>query len=231
MQKSKAGRKIQVILSEVTDIGDEYVCIAGWSDELERMVRPLCDAQASHWPVALAENRLLVVGNVLEMKILGTSSHRSMPHALDDTPVEKSIRVFGLILGRELKKRLGRSVAPTVHRVFAERLVGERYVVEGERCPSLGAVEIDPRRMGFEENDGKPRCWFYDQSNTAYNLSLRSRELRDLARSKGIEALEERRKPSRCAHVRLGLAEGWRGKEEDFEPPRCYAQVNGIIFE
>ena len=231
MSARKLGRVIRVTLSEVTEMKNDMVCIAGWSDDLGAMVRPLCGSAGDHWPARLANEGVLVVGNVLAVKLLHSKSTRAIPHAFEDTLVDQDIQVVETLDGSELRGKLAESVTPTVGRLFADQLEEKKYVVEGTRCPSLGALEIDARCVGFENRYGAPRCWFYDGDNIPFNLPLTSRHLRILSRTEGVKALEGMKRRSRRAHIRLGLAGGWTGDDDDFDPPRCYAQVNGIIFE
>ena len=220
-----------VLLSEVTDMRNGAVCIAGWSEGTGAMARPLRGFDARHWPKSFAEVGILVVGHELRLKGLGVEGRRGFPHANEDALVEDRVEVVRSFTGSSLTKRLRDSVSLTVEEIFGDCLIDKKYVHEGSRCPSLGAVEIESRRMGFEFQRGKLRCWFYDATNTPHNFRVADYELQTLSIGEGLDAIVSRQRGSRKAHVRLGLAHGWSGPERDYSPRRCYVQINGIIFQ
>ena len=231
MAPQRDANETNVLLSEVTDMRNGSVCIAGWSNDTGAMVRPLRGFDARHWPKSFAEVGILAVGNELRLKGLGTEGRRGFPHANEDIPVEERVEVVASFKGSELTKRLHDSLSQSVEEIFGDCLIDKKYVHEGSRCPSLGVVEIDSRRMGFKFQRGKLRCWFYDATNTPYDFCVADYELQALSIAEGLEPIQSRQRGCRRAHVRLGLAHGWTGPEGDYSPRRCYVQINGIIFE
>ena len=114
--------------------------------------------------------------------------------------------------------------------MFGYAFTDHRYVPENEGIRSLGAVETNPGRMGFDDNYNKLKCWFYDGENENYSLPVSCRALKYLYAQSGIEGLDDLKSGKRNAHIRLGLANAWVGHDNDWNPKRCCAMVNGIFF-
>ncbi len=115
--------------------------------------------------------------------------------------------------------------------MFGSAFTDHRYVPENEGIRSLGAVETNPGRMGFDDNYNKLKCWFYDGENENYSLPISCRALKAINRKSSIEGLDGLKSGKGKAHIRLGLANAWDGQpDNNWNPKRCYAMVNGILF-
>lgn len=219
---------LELVLSEVTVMKNDRVCVAGWSERLGAMVRPLHNG--FHWPDHLAQQKILAVGNVIRLDESPAPSQRGYPHASEDRPVAGAPHLVDVRSRDELLHLLAPMEKTTVAALFGSALIDKKYVFAGSRCPSLGAVKVDAWRMGFKDEGHGLRCWFYDHSNTSYCFKVTSRELRELHRAAGVDALETMRRRSTMAHLRLGLPNPWCGPEGDWTRRRCYVQINGVIF-
>jgi len=67
------------------------------------------------------------------------------------------------------------------------------------------------------------RCWFYDASDTRYNLPVVGCALQAAHARGGLDALADFREGMRQAHVRIGLA-------HPFDDGRAFAMVNHVLF-
>lgn len=218
---------MELILTEVTNMRSE-VCVAGWRATASRMVRPLSGPH-HHWAQSLATPELLTVGNVVTITPhRNPSSGRRLPHAREDCVVVTCPALVNRIEPNALIEALRPSESPSVRALFGGHLVEGHFVIEGSDCPSLGAIQIDPRRMEFCERprEGKPpqlRCWFYDSENARYNLPVVSRTLQSIFASDGLNSVEGLRATATQGHMRIGLA-------HPFDDGRAYAMVNHVLF-
>lgn len=219
--------EFDIIVTEVTDMHNDQVCVAGWERSTGRMVRPLA-APGKHWSARLAMPKLFEVGNVLRLRPSGEHGGRGVPHAREDTVLAESPALMDRVSAVLLPLELARSKSASVSGLFTGAVEGGRFVRAGTDCPSLGAVSLNPRRMGFEakeKEDGayQLRCWFYDAENQSYNLPVVSRSLNSTYRSGGVEELNALRTRNRLAHARLGLA-------HPFDDGRAFLMVNHVLF-
>lgn len=151
-----------------------------------------------------------------------------MPHAREDCVVVTPPKLVRRLDPVDLPSVLTPSESPSVAALFGEQLVESRLVMVGSDCPSLGAVRLNSRRMGFVEKrkpDGTDqlRCWFYDAADGNYNLPVVSRALHAVHQTDGIKALNILRTQRRRAHMRIGLA-------HPFDDGRAFLMVNHVLF-
>jgi hypothetical protein len=126
--------------------------------------------------------------------------------------------------------------------IFGKQLADGKYLVEGTNCRSLGSVSIPRRKICFfEDNFGRLRLRLHDSDEMLYSLPVTSDELlRFFSHSEdGLEEyfgvdeaneLLEANAPDQHLILRIGLARGWGGPKGNWNPKRCYIQLNGIIF-
>ncbi len=218
---------MQIIVTDVTLMHNGHVCVAGWDLERKCMVRPLA-GPGQHWAEEMAGEHLFEMGNVVQLVPSKARNTRGLPHAREDVIIKEEPELIGSVPPAQLPSRLAESEHASVRRLFAGHLKSGMYVLEGSDCPSLGAVSVDSRRMGFEERE-KPkgpqlRCWFYDAEGVSYNFPVVSRTIRAMYEEGGLEAVVELRKRRRLAHVRLGLANPFK------DDGRCWVMVNNVLF-
>lgn len=199
---------MRVVITEVTDMQDGRVCVAGWAAAERRMVRPLAGPRR-HWPAALAGPRLLAPGNLLEVAPAGSGGGRGLPHAREDLVVADPPGYAGRLSPAAFARLLGSIEAPSVAALFAGALEGGRFVVAGRDCPSLGGVGAAAATLGFVRRDGERgpqlRCRFADDAGAVYELPVVGRALREGFAAGGIAAVEALARARPRAHLRLGL--------------------------
>jgi len=218
---------MNIIVTEVTNMHMGVVCVAGWDGKEKRMVRPL-SGSGHHWNASFARPDLYQVGNVVQLAPSGDCTQRGMPHAHEDFVVRVPPALVGRIEQGDLPSAIADSESRTVEEIFDGNLVESRLVMAGADCPSLGAVRVNPRRMGFElkrkpNGPDQLRCWFYDESNDRYNLPVTSRAIQSINSQEGVSAVNALKTGSQQAHVRIGLA-------HPFDDGRAFAMVNHVLF-
>ncbi len=129
----------------------------------------------------------------------------------------------------------------SIHQLFGCALVDDKYLPEGTNCRSLGGVRAVRRRVRFIEDEfGKLRLQLQDVDNVTYRLPVTCDTLRqcfspsheDAEPHFGVAEANEWlcvNPPDSEIILRVGLARGWVGRDGDWHPRRCYAQLNGII--
>jgi hypothetical protein len=216
-----------IIVTEVTNMHNGHVCVGGWCAEEARMIRPLSGPR-EHWEAAVATPALFDVGNVVSLAPSDLPSGRGLPHAREDFVVNGKPVLAARLDTDELPLALRPSESPSMESLFDGLLKEARLVMTGSDCASLGAIQTNARRMGFEEKI-KPsgatqlRCWFYDESNGRYNLPVVSRALQGVHTTRGLPAVNELKQGMRRAHLRIGLA-------HPFGDGRAFAMVNHVLF-
>jgi hypothetical protein len=224
---------MDIVLTDVTDMGGGHVCVAGWSLEEERMIRLLRDVYGNpHWPSEMANDGFFFPGNIVTPTPSQKRSNRSVPHATEDFLVFGVPTVTGSIDHSEMVATVSGSVYDSVLHLFGDAFTDRRYTPENAGSRSLGAVETRQNRMGFNFDDryGSLKCWFYDGSGERYSFRLTCKALKDSHSQLGMNGLNELKTHSSTAHIRLGLANPWDGGSKAWSPKRCYAMVNGIFF-
>ncbi len=104
--------------------------------------------------------------------------------------------------------------------------------------PHWEAFGEQRRQVRFFEDFGKLRLELRDSDGVTYNLPVTSDELLHIFSPSDNEAffgVDEANEwlsvnPPRTELImRIGLARGWIGGDANWNPPRCYVQLNGII--
>lgn len=218
---------LRIVITEVTNMHNGHVCVGGWCVEQSRMVRPLSGPR-EHWDATLAGPALFEVGNVVTIVPSTLTSGRGLPHSREDCVLTGRPALSGRIDPVDLAATLAGSESPSVEAIFAGHMKESRFVSAGADCPSLGAIQTNARRLGFEDKSRRNgtaqlRCWLYDETDTRYNLPVASRILQAAHADGGLQALADSSKGARRAHVRIGLA-------HPFDDGRSFAMVNHVFF-
>jgi len=202
------------------------ICVAGWSLEEKRMVRPL-SGPGCHWSPKLANPKMFQMGNVIEVTPTNMKNPRGLPHAHEDLIVEGTPKLLKTILESEVAAVLSDSESPSMAALFADNLQENRFVMRDSDCPSLGAIRVDCDSIQFFEETWddrvKLRCRLRDASGQWFNLPVVSVPLSDLHEDKGVRGLNALVKKHEAAHVRIGLA-------HPMENGRAFAMVNNMAF-
>lgn len=215
---------MEIIVTDVTDMGGGHVCVAGWSPGEERMVRPLHVAGHPHWAANMARDDLFCPGNIITVKKSGRPSQRGAPHRTEDTIIVGDPILSGKVSHEEMVDAVSGSVFPTVRDLFGEELSENKFISEGTGIRSLGAVEISSKLVRFYKNEDRFKCWFVDRDDEKYSLKISSRAVIE-------EGIDDLAKMTGKVHIRFGFANPWNGPAgENWNPERCYAMVNGIFI-
>jgi hypothetical protein len=216
---------MRIVITEVTDMLDGRVCVAGYAAAEGRMVRPLA-GPGRHWPAELASPRLLVPGNLLELVATGAGGGRGPPHAREDLVVAEPPAYAGRLSAASFLRLLRSLAAPDVVTLFDGALEGGRFVMAGRDCASLGGVTVQMARLSFGRREGErgpqARCRFADAAGAVYDLPLVGRGLRAAFAEGGVPALQRLAAGRRRAHLRLGLA-------HPSGDGMAFAMVNNIV--
>ena len=109
----------------------------------------------------------------------------------------------------------------------------KKYVVEKTNCRSLGSVAIESSEVQLKIDPwGKLKCIFHDGEHL-YDIPITDLRLRKVVERDGADGLKAERaklkRESRQVVLRLGLAFQYAGPAQDWDPERCYLQLNGLI--
>ena len=102
------------------------------------------------------------------------------------------------------------------------------FVQEGAQIASLAAVQIERSNLEFFEDifNGKRSLRVYmTDADDRYSLPVVAKNLRELYRAKGPEAVNQHLPNAGDLHVRAGLARAWPG-----QPGKCTVMVNGVYW-
>jgi len=221
---------MELIVTDVTEMSADTLCLAGWDSKQRRMVRPLPGGH--HWPRTLVAQLGIAPGQSIDCELLGTRTTGTYPHRSEDTPVDTgSIRN----LSKSEISWFGDDAPPTVdtlqaafegHVQHTRIWNGARkgvFVTEGTITPSLNAVRVPSRQFSFTV-DGKLRAVLQD-GDARYDLPVVSHLLLEKYRERGLGILNGMLSGVGDLHVRVGLARPW---EE--QPSHCYAMINGVFW-
>ncbi len=227
-----------VLITEVTRMTRGYYCVAGWDIHSRRMVRPL-QASGENWRLE-AGREVFRVGNVVDCSPLGRQG-AEYPHATEDLPLTQTPVTLDTWDEAATYAFLLPTTVPAIRAVFGQALVDDKYLVAGTRVPSLGGVRLARRRARFEEDGyGKLRLVVDDSDGAHYRLPVTCDYLRHLFAPGDADAEPffgtaeanewlEVTPPETEVILRIGLARGWAGPSHNWDPRRCYVQLNGIV--
>lgn len=235
--KYPANRYQPVLISEVTRMNSGYHCVAGWDIHGQRMVRPL-PLLGSNWRLG-TDRTVFSVGHLINCIPSGIQNN-VLPHGKEDFPLSKTPTLLEKYEEPEIYAFLLDKAFRSISELFGCRLVDNKYIPENSNCCSLGGVRILRRRTRFNmDSFGTPRLDMRDNNNVLYHLPITSDDLHrmycadDKKRSSFNTEEAERWLCSITAEseiiLRIGLARGWAGRDGDWNPLRCYIQLNGII--
>ena len=226
-----------VLITEVTRMGGGYFCVAGWDVHGERMVRPL-QSSGGNW--RLIEDRYpFQVGELIHC-IASSRAHGILPHSTEDLVLARQPSRLKVLREPEAHRTLSETLDASIRKIFGNALIEDKYVIEGTGVRSLGAILIPRRNLVFVESFGKLRAQFIDLDGISYELKVTSeRFMRYFAPGanlpqpqlgvEGANRLIGAIGANENLIARVGLARGWDGPNHDWEPKRCYVQLNGLI--
>lgn len=227
-----------VLISEVTRMSRGNYCVAGWDIHGQRMVRPL-QVTGANWTLTQIPS-IFSVGRLVNC-IPSEIRASIYPHAMEDLRLSVLPEVLCVFDEPNTYSLLLPTCFRSVSQIFNSPLIEGKYIIEGTQCRSLGGLRIPRERVRFmEDGYGKLRLEFTDIDNTPYRLKVTCDKLIHFFSSSDVDAepyfgvseanawLEVNR-PNAEIILRIGLARGWSGPDDDWRPRRCYAQLNGIV--
>lgn len=219
---------MDVLITDVTEMGGGNYCVAGWDVGAKRMVRPL--PNGGNWPAILLNRHEIVTGKLILVNPQGVSNgifpHRTEDTPIDPTSIKTSKGVFSDWLGPSAPE-----VAPDLTSGFGGHLQWNRewngvkqgvHVLPGVQCSSLIAGRIPISNLVFSEVFGKLKATLNDGAGT-YQLTVSSKVLKEAWRSGGLQAVNHALPPRQDLHIRVGLARPFQ------DPPKCFAMLNGVL--
>lgn len=219
----------KIVISEVTRMTGGLVCVAGIDLRTGGMVRPLQPGGNNWEEEAWVNDGHFAPGNVIGLEA-AQMGHRGLPHAHEDFFVSR-VSLLGSVTQAELFSACNETADVDIHTVIGEDLIDNKYVVEGSACRSLFCVIQPVRSLRLSDRYEKIQLSFPSEYGW-YNLpvtDLKAKEAGDA--TAGVENLQTRIDAA-ASHVaiRLGLAREWDGHpHHNYDPKRCYLQVNGIV--
>lgn len=235
-EKYPAGeRRWPVVITEVTRMSKGFYCVAAFDIHAGRMIRPL-QQPSSNW--RLANRDIFAPGNLVVCDYTGVRGSGAYPHRTEDTVLARMPELLEVLRPEDVQNVLGASLHGSIAEVYDRQLMEDKYVNDGTRCASLGGIAVPIQNLEFEESFGKLRLRIRDNDGKHYSLAVTSDDLRTRfhdnpadppAIQQANEWLAGFRRDS-ATILRLGLARAWDGKEQKYNPKRCFLQCNGIIL-
>lgn len=228
---------MQVLITDVTNLSQGKLCVAGWDTIQGRMVRPRF--RGEEWRFDAGRN-FPVVGAVVDFNPLENQDpDRDFPHRRDDVFVERQWTIIRQVEEGEIPREARGSVSDAFANVFDGAAIvassGTSFINPGTQCASLGAIEVTTNSMSFEKDEYDAlRCTISDQDRV-YRCKVTSKRLHDkfVSASHSLMEIEAMRQSAASAHIRLGLAGAWvprDGWHDGGRDERCYIQVNEVFF-
>jgi hypothetical protein len=219
---------VDIVITDVTEMGNGNYCVAGWDIGAKRMVRPLPDG--GYWTASLVTRHGIAAGRQISAeprgKADGNYPHLTENIRIDLASIKQSVDVFLDWLGESAPQ-----VTAGLSTGFGGRLQWNKewngvkegvYVLPGAQCSSLIAVRVPRTSLVFSEAFGKVKATLNDGSDS-YRLTVSSKVLKEAWRAGGLAALNDMLPTTKEFHVRIGLARPFDN------PPKCYAMLNGVL--
>jgi hypothetical protein len=219
----------RLLITEITEYGD-LRCVAGWDLDRRQMIRPE-PRPAAFWPSRdTGVGKPFHPGNIVCLSASRPVPPTKYPHYNEDHVVEGEVQLERTLGAAEFSAELSRIETLALDAAFGppvEFSNSKAYIRTGTNHPSLLGLRVArPAIQFFDSVDFKgrrrPRC-VLTAGGRGVDLSITAVDIRELFRSKGIDAVRNAFDNARDLHIRLGLARGF-GQY----PERCYMQVNGI---
>jgi hypothetical protein len=220
--------RMEILITDVTEMSGSNYCVAGWDATNKRMVRPL--PGGGHWPQELIAKYGIQPGTKLEAKSMGAATG-AFPHLTEDTPID----LTSINTNQSAPDWVGAgapNVSASISEAFSNSLKWSKifggvhqgvYVPKATQCSSLAAVNVGKADISFAQPFGKLLAILNDGA-ARYQLSVSSHIYKKAWREGGV-AKATSMLPNRSKfHVRVGLARDFEG-----QPNRCYLMVNGIL--
>jgi len=220
---------VELLITEVTEMHGGTYCVAGWCFATGNMIRPL--PNGGNWSESLLRPHGVAPGVVLHVQPNGMQPDSTYPHRTEDTPIDPAGTKL-VKAGPRLWSGFGAPPAAATlndafqghigHNSLWNGVLHGAYVPIATRTRSLYAIAMDCGRLQLFE-DGDHLRAYLDDGSGRYNISISCRQLKELHRRSGLNAVKASLPSSGRLHVRVGLAREW-GKY----PGKCFVMINGI---
>jgi|GEM_PF-2048357 len=224
-----------LLLTEITQMHNDHFCLAGFDIHTGKMVRPLLP-NIAHWTFGTTPKPFLPGQLVNAVPIAAPHKPSIYPHRNEDRILRDTLIVLETWTPAELYAALCDTAKNSILQIFVQRPRENRYYIEGTQCPSLGCLKIARRRVLFQHRNNRLRLNFEDNDGTAYSLPVTCNQLRSLYDHEhipeGIQKANARLQSvprDEDILIRIGLTRGYAGANGEFDPRRCFIQVNGIL--
>lgn len=218
-----------LVITDVTTMRGDKVCIAGYDDSLTciRPVLSLGQLTKRH----LFKDGELIIFPSAKIEFNFGSGISQPPHVEDIIFEEASIKNMVRVSVGELRELLTRTTTQNVAELFS--YIDDRCVPPGSLGPSIGTIvpaDIPILSCNYYKDPPRPKMRFVDQGGSVKNnvpiTDLAFRSLFDFYLEKYNGDCEKAVKllnnklAGRDIYLRLGLSRSFRGY--------CWLQVNGI---
>ena len=170
---------MQILITDVTEMGGGNFCVAGWHSQTQRMVRPL--PSGGNWSTALIAAHNIRPGITISANPAGLANG-AFPHRTEDTPINAAtIQVVNVAapdwLGAASPRR-----ALTVDAAFNGNVVINSewngrlqgaHVPVGTQGRSLWGLEVSANAIAFIEDFGKLKAVVNDGHRNCIVLAAR----------------------------------------------------------
>ncbi|HKP97835.1 MAG TPA: hypothetical protein VJ385_19010 [Fibrobacteria bacterium] len=236
--KYPVSQYMPVLISEVTRMSKGRYCVAGWDFHGNKMVRPL-QSSGDNWRFG-TDRSIFSVGKLVNCVPIG-SPRNAYPHATEDLRLASPPNLLRIFDEPETYLLLLDKAFKSLRQLFGVSLLEDKFIPEGTQCRSLGGVRIARRRVNFiEDTFGRLRLNVLDNDGIQYQLAVTCDRLKHLFSSSNDDSEPQYGLSEANAWLsetpenedlilRVGLARGWNGNSSDWNPLRCYAQLNGIL--
>ena len=225
------GGKRYVLITEVTRMGNGDVCVAGLDIHTGMMVRPLQTGGQNWEEDKWVAQGYLVPGNLL-LLTPASAGNPAYPHATEDFRVSK-VGYVTSISAADLYSICVEAAVSDIDTIFDGKIIDNKYVTANTHCRSLGSIVVPVNKLKAQAPFGKPQISFKDDWGIWHNLTvteLQTKNAGDAEAGAAALSLRLRNSPPGLAVLRLGLARAWGGANQEYDPPRCYLQLNGLIL-
>ena len=235
-------RPRELIVTDVTRMDGERVCVGGYLDD-GAAVRPVAGRAGPNetW-LRVAKNGPVAPLSVVKLRVGWAPTGAVVPHSEDRAIPMRGHQVLRLLTEVEQKAILERTLSPSVRDIFGGEVLSDsqgqwgRYVLAGTGERSLGTIRAQRISMVSYRHYPERGRWdyrlrFVDEAGEEFQLAvvdLAFRHRLDTLREGGLApdaaaraVLDELRQQE--LFLRIGLARGW-----EKHPDRCYLQITGV---
>lgn len=218
------------MITEVTRMSGGLVCVAGIDLDTHRIVRPLQE-DGSNWDEAQwVAGGYMHVGAILDLEP-AAQGNPAFPHASEDWRVA-TVAIVATASPEDLYDACVETADGSLDAIFGNMIVDGRYIIADTRCRSLGCVIIDADALRTSGQFNKVQLSYRSDDGDWVNLPVTELQTKAYADSEaGAAALAARiAAVDGPVTLRIGLGRAWDGGDQNFDPKRCYIQLNGIVL-